>query len=216
MIKAVLFDLDGTLLDTNKIIIESYKYTIKKHFNRELEEENITKYFGEPLITTLSRYSKENAEELVKTYKAYNESIHDGLVTEMKGAADILMALREAGVKVAVVTSKRRYLAERGMKLCNLLEKVDAIITPEDTVKHKPEGEPVLKACSALEVLPSEALMVGDSHYDIMCGKNAGSKTCVVRYSLLPFEELMKYKPDFIIEDLMDLMQIIGRKLSKD
>lgn len=210
MIKAVLFDLDGTLLDSNKLIIESYKYTIRKHFNKELEEKNITKYFGEPLLTTLARYSEEDAEELVKTYRNYNESIHDDMVTEMQGASDILIALRESGVKVAIVTSKRRVLAERGMKICNLLEKVDAIITPEDTVKHKPEGEPVLKACELLDVLPSEALMVGDSHYDILCGKNAGAKTCIVKYSLLPFEDLIKYEPDYIIENLMELLKIVA------
>lgn len=209
MIKAVLFDLDGTLIDTNELIIKSFKHTFKKHLNKDVPENEIVMYFGEPLLDTLARYDKDNAHVLFETYITYNEAIHDEVTKEIIGAKDVIRELKALGIKVGVVTSKRKLIAERGLKLFNLFEKMDVIITPEDTKKHKPEPEPIYKACEILNILPSEALMIGDSHYDILCGKNAGSKTCVVKYTVLPLDKIMQHEPEFAIDDLKEIANII-------
>ncbi|ERI90715.1 HAD hydrolase, family IA, variant 1 [Clostridiales bacterium oral taxon 876 str. F0540] len=212
MIKAVLFDLDGTLIDTNDLIIQSFKHTFQKHLNKDVPESEIVLYFGEPLIDTLARYDKDNAHILIQTYRAHNEAIHDELTKEISGAKETLKELKALGIKVGVVTSKRRGIAERGLKLFNMLEMIDAFITPEDTVKHKPEAEPIEKACGILDVNPSEALMVGDSHFDILCGKNAGSKTCVVRYTVLPLDKIMAYSPDYSIDNIKEIIDIVRKE----
>jgi pyrophosphatase PpaX len=212
MIKAILFDLDGTLIDTNNLIIQSFKHTYKKHLNIDVPESEIVMYFGEPLIDTLARYDKENAHILIQTYRAYNEGIHDELTLEIKGVKETLSELRALGVKVAIVTSKRRALAERGLKLFNLQEFMEIIITPEDTAKHKPDAEPVLKACQLLGIKPEEALMVGDSHFDILCGKNAGAKTCLVNYTILPIENIMKHCPDYSVDEIKDVLEIVRKE----
>jgi pyrophosphatase PpaX len=209
MIKAVLFDLDGTLINTNKLVIESFKHTFRNHLNKEISESDIVNYFGEPLTTTLERYDKDNVEELLKTYKKFNEAKHDELASEINYAIETIKELKKINIKIAVVTSKRRMMAERGLKLFGLFEHIDLLITPEDTIKHKPDGEPAEKACDMLKIYTQEAIMVGDSHYDILCGKNAGCKTCVVSYTALPIESIMKYKPDYKIESLMELLNII-------
>lgn len=212
MIKAVLFDLDGTLIDTNNLIIQSFKHTYKKHLNIDVPESEIVMYFGEPLIDTLARYDKENAHILIQTYRAYNEAIHDELTAEIKGVKETLSELRAFGVKIAIVTSKRRALAERGLKLFSLQEFMEIIITPEDTAKHKPDAEPVLKACQLLGIKPEEALMVGDSHFDILCGKNAGAKTCLVNYTILPIENIMKHSPDYTVDEIKDVLEIVRKE----
>jgi pyrophosphatase PpaX len=209
LIKAVLFDLDGTLIDTNELIIQSFKYTFRTHLNREVDTEDIVMHFGEPLIDSLARYDKENAHVLIETYRNYNESIHDELAKEIAGAKITVKELKAMGVKVGVVTSKRRALAERGMKLFNLLEYFDVVITPEDTTKHKPNGEPVLAACEKLGVDASEVLMVGDSHYDILCGKDAGARSVLVKYTVLPVDKIMEHCPDFVIDEINDILSII-------
>jgi pyrophosphatase PpaX len=209
LIKAVLFDLDGTLIDTNKLVIESFKHTLRNHLNKEISAGDIVNYFGEPLTTTLERYDKNNVEELLKTYKEFNEAKHDELACEINYAIETVKELRKLNIKIAVVTSKRRLMAERGLKLFGLFDLIDILITPEDTMKHKPNGEPAEKACERLQVYNHEALMVGDSHFDILCGKNAGCKTCVVGYTALPIEAIMKYNPDYKIESLRDLLNII-------
>ncbi|MCM0650545.1 pyrophosphatase PpaX [Clostridium swellfunianum] len=209
MIKAILFDLDGTLIDTNDLIIQSFKHTFKRHLNKEVPESEIVMNFGEPLLATLQKYDNENADILIQTYRSYNEAIHDELTKEIVGVKETLRELKTLGIKIGVVTSKRRALAERGLKLFNLYELMEVIITPEDTEKHKPDAEPMLKACELLGVLPEEALMVGDSHYDILCGKNAGSKACLVKYTALPVDKIMEHKPHYAVDDIKEVLQIV-------
>jgi pyrophosphatase PpaX len=212
LIKAVLFDLDGTLIDTNDLIINSFKYTLKKHLGLDASKDEIVMHFGEPLLDTLSRYDKENAHILLETYRKYNENIHDELTKEVVGAKETLSELKTLGIKTGVVTSKRKILAERGLKLFDLLNYIDVFITPEDTIKHKPDGEPVIKACEGLKISTNEAIMVGDSHYDILCGKNAGAKSCLVKYTALPIDKIMVYNPDYIVEKIQDILDIIKKE----
>lgn len=209
MIKAVLFDLDGTLIDTNELVIESFKHTYKEHLNIDVPDSEIVMYFGEPLIDTLARYDKNNANLLLATYIKYNEAIHDEVAKEIVGAKETIAELKALGIKVGVVTSKRKLIAERGLKLFNLFDKMDVIITPEDTAKHKPEPEPIYKACEILGILPDETLMIGDSHFDILCGKNAGAKTCIVKYTVLPLDKIMAYDPEFAIDDIKEITNIV-------
>jgi pyrophosphatase PpaX len=210
MIKAVLFDLDGTVVNTNNLILESYKHTLKTKLGFVPDDKELVKYFGEPLITTLKRFDEENAEELRKTYVEFNERMHDELALEIKGIYETFERLKRNGFKIAIVTSKRKIMADKGLNLFNLMNFIDIMVTPENTEKHKPDPEPVLKACELLEIEPVEALVVGDSHYDILCGKNAGAYTCAVKYTALPIEMLLKYSPDFLIDDPNEIIDIIG------
>jgi pyrophosphatase PpaX len=211
MIKAVLFDLDGTLINTNRLIIKSYQHTYKTHLGIDVEAKEIVRYFGEPLKTVLARYDKENAHELFKTYNEYNERLHDELSEGYHGVTETVEKLKKAGLKVGIVTSKRRIMAERGLKLFGLYALMDCIVTMDDTTEHKPSAAPALEACRLLGTDPSEALMVGDSHYDIQCGQNAGCSTCLVKYTALSVEEIMEYKPDYAIDTFPELLDVIKK-----
>jgi pyrophosphatase PpaX len=215
LIKAVLFDLDGTLVNTNQLIIESFKHVFKTELNIYPGEEEIVQYFGEPLLQTLARYDEKNTMKLYNTYIQYNEKNHDDIVFAMDGAREVILGLKEKNIKVGVVSSKRRVMVDKGLKVCGLNGLMDVIITPEDTEKHKPDGEPLIKACSILGIDPTNALMVGDSQFDILCGKNAISKTCLVKYTAVPIENILKYKPDFLIEKLTDLLNIVDNENEK-
>jgi pyrophosphatase PpaX len=215
LIEAVLFDLDGTLVNTNQLIIESFKHVFKTELNIYPGEEEIVQYFGEPLSQTLARYDEKNTMKLYNTYIQYNEKNHDDIVFAMDGAREVILGLKEKNIKVGVVSSKRRVMVDKGLKVCGLNGLMDVIITPEDTEKHKPDGEPLIKACSILGIDPTNALMVGDSQFDILCGKNAISKTCLVKYTAVPIENILKYKPDFLIEKLTDLLNIVDNENEK-
>lgn len=209
MIEAVLFDLDGTLINTNQLIIDSFKHAFNTELNINPDDEEIVQYFGEPLMQTFARYDKENTMKLFNAYIQYNEKNHDNIVFAMEGARDTIIGLKKSGIAVGVVSSKRRIMVNRGLKVCDLSELMDVVITPEDTEKHKPDGEPLMKACTILGINTANALMVGDSHFDILCGKNAAAKTCLVKYTAVPIQNILKYKPDFLIEKLTDLLSII-------
>lgn len=208
MIKAILFDLDGTLINTNELIIQSYNYAFNKLFNRELPREEIIKTFGEPLRDTMASYYKDKADMMVSAFREYNEANHDSSVAIFEGVKEGIDLLRNAGIKVGVVTSKRRPMAERGLKIIGVFDCMDVIVTPEDTEKHKPLGDPAAKACELLGVLPEETIMVGDSHNDILCGRNAGCNTCLVKYTALSMEELMAHKPDYLVDSIEELIQV--------
>ncbi|HSN58987.1 MAG TPA: pyrophosphatase PpaX [Clostridiaceae bacterium] len=208
MIKAILFDLDGTLIDTNELIVECFQHALKKHMDMVVPREDVIKTFGEPLIFAMKKYDEDNVDELLGHFRKHQETRHDILAKECAGATAGIEALREAGMKIALVTSKRRPMTERGLNLIGLYRYMDAVVAFEDTESHKPTGGPALKACELLGVRPEETIMVGDSHNDILCGKDAGCFTCLVSYTALPLEELMSYEPDFIIDSLSELVEI--------
>lgn len=210
MIKAVLFDLDGTLLDTNELIYTSFVKTFKDKLNIELKKEEVTQFFGIPLGDPFKKYTNsENVDELVAYYREYNEAIHDTMCFAFDGVKELLTSLRDKGIKIAIVTSKRKELAERGMKIAGIYDFMDVIITPESTTKHKPNGDPAIKACNDLGIDPSEAIMVGDSPFDIYCGKNAGCKTCGVNYTFIDLNVLKESEPDYFIDKPLDILNLI-------
>lgn len=210
--KYILFDLDGTLINTNKLIIDSFKYTLKRHLGIDAEDCQILKYFGEPLITTLERFSKDKAEEMFQTYITYNESIHDKNVEAFDNVDLVLKSLTDIGCIMCIVTSKRKVLAKRGLELFDLLKYFNEVIACEDTIKHKPEPDPIIKALSELNAKPEMALMVGDSEYDIKCAKNAGVRSVFVSWSEAGIHQNHDIEADYIINDIIQLIDIVKNK----
>lgn len=211
MIRAVLFDLDGTLLNTNELIYNSFCHAFKSVLKIELPKEEITRLYGKPLNKSLVKYTdnEEELENLITAYRTYNAEHHDGMCEPFSGVMELLKALKDKGIKLGIVTSKRKDVAERGMKLGKVFDFMDVVISPELTEKHKPEGEPAIKACEILGVDPSEALMVGDSSYDLLCGKNAGCFTCGVEYTALELKELLDVEPTYMVKDPLDILKLV-------
>ena len=210
MVKAVLFDLDGTLLDTNELIYNSFDRTFKDKLGIELKREEIIDFFGIPLGDPFKKHAKlEQVDELVAYYRKYNEEIHDTMCFAFDGVKELLDGLKERGLKIGIVTSKREALAVRGMKIAGIYDYMDIIITPESTELHKPNPDPALKACNDLGIEPSEAIMVGDSIYDIYCGKSAGCKTCGVNYTFIGLDNLKASEPDYFIDKPQDILKLI-------
>jgi len=207
--KYILFDLDGTLLNTNKLIIESFQYTLKKHLDIDLNDSEILKFFGEPLMITLKRFSQQKAEEMFKTYIEYNESIHDDRVEIFGDVENVLAEVSKMGCHSMVVTSKRKILAKRGLELFDLLKYFDDVVALEDTEKHKPEPEPILEALARLGAKKEEALMVGDSEFDIKCAYNAGVDSVLVSWSEAADHQDECVKADYVIKDISELLYII-------
>ncbi|MFZ5943074.1 MAG: pyrophosphatase PpaX [Bacillota bacterium] len=208
-IKGILFDLDGTLINTNDLIVETFQYTYKKILDLDVCRDDITCRFGEPLVDTLAQYCPEKVDLLLKTYRDYNFAKHDDLTTIFPGSKETVIELKKRGYSLAVVTSKKNIGAHQGLNLFGLTPYIDCFIGYDDTTSHKPNPEPALKALEGLRIAPQEALMVGDSPYDILCGKNAGTYTAVVKYTEHSLEKLMELKPDYVLNELGDLLSIL-------
>jgi pyrophosphatase PpaX len=209
MIKAILFDLDGTLINTNNLIHQSFKHAFKTYLNKEIEDKEIVRFFGMPLEKAMLSFGEEHVKGLVKAFRGFNETMHDELAKSYDGVEEALKLFKEMDLKLGIVTSKRQIMAHRSLRLINIFDLMDIIICPEDTDKHKPDPDPIFKACDALEIKPEEVIMVGDSIYDIQCGINAGSKTCAVAYTEFSIDEIKALNPEYIVDNLMELVDII-------
>ncbi|MFT4417154.1 pyrophosphatase PpaX [Fredinandcohnia humi] len=216
-INTLLFDLDGTLIDTNELITASFLHTLEKYYPGKYTREDVLPFNGPTLLETFSSLDPNLAEEMISTYRTFNHEHHDALVTEFEGVFDTIKILQEKGFKLGIVTTKMRNTVMMGLALTKLDQFFDVIVTLDDVKKPKPDAEPVLLALSLLKSQPEEAIMVGDNFQDILAGKNAGTKTAGVAWSHKGKDFLMSYEPDFMLETMKDLLEVVGEgKSSRD
>lgn len=209
MIKAVLFDFDGTLINTNDLIFSSYQVAFKSVLNREIGMDEMLKLYGRPLYSSLAEYG-EKRERLYEVYREFNAENHDRLAKPFDGAYEGVKKMKDNGYLVGIVTSKRLHMVEKGIKLLGMDGMFDVIITPDDTEKSKPDPEPVLCGCERLGVLPQETIYVGDSIFDMEAGQRANVKLCAVKYSLTPPQQLLAFKPDYFVDTIDELADFLG------
>lgn len=205
----ILFDLDGTLLNTRELINRTFIHTFE-HFRPEkvLTDEELDSFFGPSLRQTFSKYSEDEAEiqEMIQYYREYNVSIHDEIVTAFPGAKVLIKTLANKGYKLGVVSSKKADLVEHGLELFGMLEKMRIVIGEDDVEHPKPDPEGILRA---MEVLHSKkALYVGDGVGDILAGKNAGIDTIGVLYSDRK-EQIIAAEPTYTIQNLNEILSIL-------
>ncbi|KIL38821.1 pyrophosphatase [Gordoniibacillus kamchatkensis] len=212
MITTVLFDLDGTIVDTNELIIQSFLYALEGVPAKPLTREVIIPNMGGALTDQLRLFSgKNDVDDLVRKYREFNISRHDELVREFPEVKDTLAELRRRGLRLGVVTSKVRNTTEMGLKLCGLRDFMDIVVTVDDVQKPKPDPEGIRKALAALGAKPEQAIMVGDSHYDIEAAKNAGARSVGVAWSLKGEAYLQQFRPDDIIQSMSELLEVVDR-----
>lgn len=209
-INTILFDLDGTLIDTNELIISSFLHTLNKFYPGQYQREDVFPFMGPTLHETFSGIDQERVQELIDTYREYNISNHDLLVKEFEGVFETVQWLKQEGYKLGIVTTKMSNVVMMGLKLTKLDQFFDVIVAIDHVTNPKPHPEPIEKALQQLDAKPEEALMVGDNHHDIVGGKNAGTKTAGVAWSAKGRKHLAKYEPDFMLEKMSDLRGILG------
>lgn len=206
----VLFDLDGTLIDSNELIIVSFLHVLEKHFPGKYTREHLIPHMGKTLHEQMELFGgTEKQGELVQAYREYNELVHDEWIREFPRVRETLAGLKELGVTMGVVTTKQRVTAEMGANVCGVTPFMSTFITFQDTEKHKPSPEPVLKAMENLGADPAKTLMVGDTQFDIQAGHNAGAHSAGVAWSLKGSEFLKQFQPEYILEDMTDLIAIV-------
>lgn len=211
-LKTVLFDFDGTLMDTNQVIIQSWQHTFRTIEGKERDMTDILKTFGEPLAFTMENLLPQvPVEDAIAVYRGYQHEHFYDLIDVFPGVLSTLEALREAGIQLGLVTSRLRYTTEMGLEKYDMAKYFDVIITCEDTEEHKPDPEPVFAALEKLQAKVKETIMVGDTTFDILCGKNAGIKTALVSWALAVEKEEMKGSctPDYMLERIEDLLDIV-------
>jgi pyrophosphatase PpaX len=208
-IKGILFDLDGTVINTNELIFQSFEYALENVLHTTISRDILRTTFGKPLAQIMEEMGGNQAQELRKAFVDYSIA-HETDIYLFPHVEDALKELKARNIGTAVVTSRLYRSALRDLHQFELEKYFDVFITPEATEKHKPNPEPALKALELLGIKPQEAIMVGDSGLDLLCGKQAGCKTAAVRYSLFPEEELAQHQPDYMLNSLLDLLPLLN------
>jgi pyrophosphatase PpaX len=208
-ITTLLFDLDGTLIDTNELIISSFIHTLNHYYPDQYKREDVLPFMGPPLADTFMKIDSERVDEMIERYRKYNLENHDLLVKEFDGVYETIQALHEQGYKMAIVSTKIRDTVIKGLRLTKLDQFFDVVVGLDDVNHAKPDPEPLQKALQQLGSTPDEALMIGDNSHDILGGKNAGTKTAGVAWSAKGKEYLAQFEPDYMLEHIQDLFDIL-------
>ena len=204
MLRAALFDFDGTLVDTTELIYQSMRHATGEVLGREIPRETLMANVGQPLPRQMELIDAERAEALLESYRLHNEEHHDLLIGEFPGVKRSLARLSAGGVRVAVVTSKRRLSLGMALgRFPGLGEVVDRFVTMEDTTEHKPHPAPLLKGLVFLgDIPPEEAAYVGDSPFDVGAAKAAAVKSVAVSWGAFSEDTLRSAEPDHLVPDL--------------
>jgi len=208
-IHAVLFDLDGTLIDTVALIRESMRHATTQVLRSEIAEDELMKGVGTPLLAQMRALSEPQAEELVRVYREHNARVHDDLIAEYPGVEETLEKLASHGVPMGVVTSKSRAVAMRGLELFGLNGYFEVVVCSDDTQKHKPDPEPVGLAASLMGVTPDQTAFVGDSPFDVMAARAAGALAIAALWGVFGREALAAAEPDRWASDIREVVSIV-------
>lgn len=208
---AILFDLDGTLIDSGPIIIASMRHASVTVLGREPDEEKVRAAIGGPgLAAQMRELDPERVDDLVAAYRAHNIPLHATLEA-FPGIPELLLELRARGHRLGIVTAKRVDTVQLAFeRLPVLRETTEVVVGHDDTTRHKPDPEPVLEALARMGVAPEEAAYVGDSPFDIRAGRAAGTLAVAVGWGgIHPDARLLAEEPDALVHAPQELLELV-------
>jgi len=213
-INTLLFDLDGTLIDTRQLVVASFQHTFQEVLGLPISAEEVLHDYGRPLTYSFGRYTEDKnvVDEMLRVYRKHNVEIHDQMALPFPHVSEDLTALQKAGFRMGVVTSKKRPTVMMGIRLFNMEGFFETYVCEEDTKIHKPQPEPLLEAMKRMQVSPAETLYVGDSPYDILCAHAAKTTSAAVLWSNFPAETWDEVQPTFRLERLNQLLTLLTNK----
>jgi pyrophosphatase PpaX len=207
----VLFDLDGTLIDSGPIILASMQHATQTVLGREIAADELAATIGgQGLVAQMQALDPDRVDELVEAYRVHNDPLHETLEA-FAGMVDVLPRLRDRGRKLGIVTAKRHRTVSLALdRFPWLAEQFDVVIAHEDTVRHKPDPDPVLAAIARFDASPSATAYVGDSPFDIRAAKAAGAFAVGVGWGGIHSEEtLLAEEPDAFVRSPGELLDVV-------
>ncbi|WP_461204291.1 HAD family hydrolase [Clostridium sp. DL1XJH146] len=208
MIKYILFDFDGTLVNSNDIIKTLLIETAKVFESKDVEANDIISIFGKPLIEQMQHFSEENAEKMVSYYRdKYREREEETKIFD--GIKELVYTLFEKGYKIAIVSNKGTRGITKGLKMFNLDVYIEYFVSSDMVENKKPHPEAIYKVKDFFDCEIEEMIMIGDTVHDIESGIRSGVKTVLVGWTLVPNIMFEKSRPDFTIGKPVDLIEIL-------
>lgn len=210
-IKGILFDNDGTLVDTHDLILMSMRHAAREVLGAELPDEVLMAKVGIPLADQMKDFSDDMAiqSRMLTSYRTFNHDKHDEMVRLFPGEVEALERMASTGAALGMVTSKMHWLALRGLEVTGIARFMEVLIGADDCDKHKPLPDPVLAGVEALGLEPAECAYVGDATFDIEAGNAAGCTTIAVTWGMGKESDLAAANPDHTCHTFTDLATLI-------
>ena len=206
----VLFDLDGTVIDSGGIILASMRHATREVLGREYSDRELMQTVGGPgLEAQMHALAPDQVELLVDVYRAHNEPLHDELEACV-GMEDVLVRLRNEGRHLGIVTAKRRSTVELAFARVPIAHLFETVVGGDETELQKPNPEPLLLAAERLGADPADTAYVGDSPFDIRAAKAAGMFAVAVTWGRIhDKEKLEAEEPDAIVDSAEELLGVL-------
>ena len=202
----VLFDLDGTVVDSGAIILASMRHATREVLGIEAPDDELMAAVGGPgLEAQMAAFAPERVDELVRVYRAHNIPLHDEL-QPCEGIEDVIVRLHEDGVRIGVVTAKWRQTAELALARLRAADLFEVLVGGNETELHKPNPEPLLLAAERLGVAPMDCAYVGDSPFDIRAAKNAHMYSVAVTWGRIHDRERLEAEQPAAIVDTAEAL----------
>lgn len=209
MTDTILFDYDGTIIDTNKAIIYSFNKTSQHFIGRDLKEEEFYFMFGKVLEFQMDYLLPEKSSEACKFYRNVYNSVQEEMVTPFPQLIETLKMIKERNIKIGLVSSNSMVGIVHGIDKFAFGQYIDTIVSSDDTNTHKPDPTPLLIILDKLGSIASSTLMIGDSPYDIEAGIRANIKTVLVDWSIFPEYTFRGMTANYRINSLPSLIDIL-------
>jgi pyrophosphatase PpaX len=207
----VLFDLDGTLINSGPMIVASMKHAARSVLGREIPEEVLAAAVGGPgLAAQMHALAPDRVDDLVAAYRRHNEPLHDELEAFWE-VVEVLPRLREQGRRLGIVTAKRRATVQLAFDRLPALEaNFQVLVTADDTERHKPAPDPILAAIERLGASPDDTAYVGDSPFDIRAAKAAGVHSIAVAWGGIHGDDVLQgEEPDAFVRHAEELLAVL-------
>lgn len=215
-VRAVLFDLDGTLIDTVELIRVSFRYATEKVLGEALPDELTMANVGQPLRTQFEDLAPGHADELLSVYREFGREKHDELAASYPGTVETLRSLAERGIPMGVVTSKGTEAATRGLELFGLTEFFEVIVTADDVHIHKPDPYPLHFAAAAIGVPLEYCVYVGDSPHDMQAALSGGAIAVAALWGAFSENDVLAPGPPFALREIGELPGLLFGATGRD
>ncbi|MGD0273675.1 MAG: HAD-IA family hydrolase [Gaiellaceae bacterium] len=211
LLSTVIFDLDGTVIDTGPLIADSFRHAVKTVLGKTIDDREMLAFVGGwSLREQMCRLAPDRSQELVEAYRAYNEPRHAGLEF-CPGMHELLLALRAKDVRIGLATAKRRSTVEIAFRYLPQLEGLfDVVVSADDTERHKPDPAPLLLALDKLGAKPDDGAYVGDSPFDVEAARAAGLRSIAVTWGGIHDQKRLRLAgPDTIVSTTAELIDAL-------
>lgn len=205
----IIFDIDGTLTETNELIYATFNHVIKKHLDKTYTIPEITALFGPTAEVIIRELVKENTEEAVEDYFSFYESNHNNMAKAYDGITEIVIALKKQRIPLSIYTGKGRRSALITLKQVGLFDYFDMIVTGDDIADHKPSPEGVDLFVDKFNLPREKVLMIGDAPADIKAARATGIKIASVLWDSYAKDEVLEMGSDYYFNTVEELKSFL-------